>query len=84
MTDVIGLPIDGMTLPHCAKGTGKSTAPLNVRSAPNTSAKIIGTLSTGTSFIVWAKDGEWCIIQRADGLTGWSNIAYMALSTLAP
>lgn len=76
--------LDGMRFPHCAKGTGRAAAALNVRAAPNTSAKIIGTLSVNTDFIVWAKDGDWCIIQRADGLTGWSHVAYMTLSALVP
>lgn len=75
---------DGMALPHCAKGVGKATATLNVRTAPRTNAKIVGALNAGDNFTIWAKDGDWCIIQRADGLIGWSSATYMTLGALIP
>lgn len=73
---------DALALPNCAKGSGTATANLRVRSAPDVRAGIVGMLAAGDAVTIWARDGEWAIVQRADGLTGWAHTAYLTLSAL--
>lgn len=78
--------MDALTLPHMAHGTATCSADvLNVRTAPNTVAQIIGQLGRNQRVIVWALDHGWMIIQSDAGLTGWSSAQYLRVDgELAP
>ena len=72
------MAVDGLTLPHCAKGQATVTASgLRVRSLPSTTAAILGGLLAGQVVTVWAVDAGWAIVQAADGLTGWVSMDYL-------
>ena len=62
-------------------------ATLNVRKEADQSSEKVGSLSQGQIVVGMElnDDGSWARIQRFDGLTGWSAVAYMTdLGTTAP
>jgi uncharacterized protein YgiM (DUF1202 family) len=70
-----------LTLPICAHGTAICTGDrLNVREAPNTTAKVLGQLLNNQPVTVWALDKGWMIVQTAEGLTGWAAAQYLQVS----
>lgn len=74
--------IDGLTLPHCAKGRAFSNAEtgLFVRMKPVDGA-ILGSLKPGEFVTVWAVVNGWAIVQTDDGrLTGWTFMDYLTVS----
>jgi hypothetical protein len=72
--------IDALTLPHMAHGEADCTVKcLWVHDGPAKPAKIIGSLTTGQRVTVWQVEGEWWLVQREDGLTGWSHSGYLKL-----
>ena len=61
-------------------GTGRVIATrLNVREAPNASARIVGALGNGERVDVWAREAGWLIVQNAAGLTGWVAADWLRL-----
>jgi len=77
--------IDGLTLPHCAKGTAAVLDRLNVRADPHTDALVVGLLLPSEVITVWAVLNGWAIVQRVDGLAGWASMAYLKpVGELAP
>ena len=76
--------VDALALPHCAKGMAVCTVlSLRVRAAPVDGA-IVGSLQQDEVVTVWARDGEWAIVQNGAGLTGWASVKYLRLGTLTP
>lgn len=71
--------IDGLALPHCAKGTAVVLDRLNVRADPHTGALVVGLLLPSEVVTVWAVLNGWAIVQRVDGLTGYASMAYLKL-----
>ena len=70
--------MDALTLPHMAHGRAICTAERqNVRAEPNTTASIIGVLTSGQQVTVWSLDQGWMIVQAEDGLTGWAAAQYL-------
>lgn len=72
--------IDALTLPHMRHGTGRVIATrLNVRSAPGTTAPVVGVLGNGEAVDVWTREAGWLIVQNAAGLTGWVAADWLRL-----
>ena len=72
--------MDGLALPHCAKGVAVcAAAKLNVRKDPTTNAKIAGQLVKDELVTVWALADEWMIVQAVNGLTGWALAQYLTV-----
>ena len=78
--------VDGMTLPHCAKGVAVCTvAKLNVRMEPSIDAAIMGVLIKDEAVNVWALYQGWMLVQAVNGLTGWAAAQYLSVvGELAP
>ena len=73
--------MDALTLPHMAHGTAICTGDrLNVRTAPNTQAQVLGQLRKDQQVTVWALDAGWMIVQTGDGLTGWAAAQYLQVA----
>lgn len=52
---------------------------LNVRSEPNTSAKVVAKLEKGKTVTAVAHSGNWYKIKTAKGITGWASKEYLSL-----
>ncbi|MBS7543199.1 SH3 domain-containing protein [Ancylobacter oerskovii] len=53
------------------------TAKVNVRGGPNTSGRVIGSLSAGTSIEAGESRGNWRRV-RLDGQEGWVSSRYLS------
>lgn len=72
--------VDGMTLPHCAKGTAVcGVARLRVRLRPDLAAgTVLGFLGLGEPVRVWAVEDGWAIVDSlAQDLCGWAFAEYL-------
>lgn len=68
------IPLDGMTLPHCAKGMGVVTAETGLRCREGyPDGPVLAVWSPGKKLTVWAIENDWWLVQdEASGLAGWS------------
>lgn len=61
-----------------------NTAILNVRTAPNTEASILTTLSAGDCQTVKERTADWYALLLDDGRTGWAAATYLTPSATCP
>lgn len=68
------MPIDGMTMPHCAKGTGIVTSTTGLRCREGyPDGKVLVVWPRGKQLTVWAVESDWWLVQdEASGVAGWS------------
>lgn len=70
--------VNAMALPHMAHGRAKCHAPaLFVRDGPGTTFKALGYLVNNEDVTVWAVEGQWWLIQTAQGLNGYAFGTYL-------
>ncbi len=59
--------------PICCLGQARVRVEgLRCRAERSTSAEVTATWAKGEMLDVWAKMGEWWLVQDAAGVTGWS------------
>ncbi len=87
--DKIKIPVKGSTRSTAAKSTARSNAPasgwaeinkdrINIRSAPNTSARRVTIVDRWTKAQVLGRQGDWSRVRLQDGLTGWVLGQYLS------
>lgn len=87
--DKIKIPVKGNVRSAAAKPTARSNAPasgwaeinrdrINIRSAPNTSARRITIVDRWTKAQVLGRQGDWSRIRLQDGRTGWVLGQYLS------
>ncbi len=77
--------VDALTLPHMAHGAATvKVDKANLRAAPDLEAAIAAQWAHGTLATVWAKDGNWCLVQSAAGETGWMHVSVLDVGALVP
>lgn len=70
-------------IPNMVHGAATCTVErLHIRAEPNTVAERRGVLVKDQVVDVWAIEGSWVLIQRADGLSGWCARRYLRLGEL--
>lgn len=68
-----------IAVPLAATGRFYVTAStLNVRDAPSTSGRVLGTLSRGQQLAATGLQGDWLSVRLTDGRTGWLHSDYVS------
>lgn len=83
MVGLVGISLAGINVINsdaCGLGDVDFTtkANLNLRTAPNTSGKVITTLKKGTIVTPYEKQGEWVKV-TINGSTGWLSFNYLQM-----